>query len=384
MNPAPLRNPGWPFPRRATREILEVFVFSRVGLLMAGWVALGRLPWKYYSPVYNVTHNPLVLMWVRWDALWYISIAAHGYWSQALAFFPGYPLAIAGLHWITRLPTYDSAVVVSNLMTVGYFFGLYGLVREFYPDRVARRTVWMAALYPTAFFLSAAYTESTFLCLAVWGFWLAKRHQWWWAGAVGGLAALTRNEGAFLVIPLGWYYIRVYGWRLRWPLLAVGLVPLGIAVYMGYQWVTFATPLAFIHAQAYWGRHITWPWVGLAAAFYRIWQGTPLQPGTVLSMIDLLSALASASLWIYAWRRRLPPDWLAFWGILWCVDISDPQLGGASPLLSMSRLVLILFPTYAALGILTGNPSWRRFLQWIFPLLQATLFAVFSTWHWIA
>lgn len=374
----------WPFERRVTRDILELFLFSRIGLVSVGWIALGRLPWQYYSPTYNVTANPVVLMWIRWDALWYISIASHGYWYQALAFFPVYPLSIAAMHELTRLPSWDAAVLVSNVMCVAYLFVFYGLVREYFPYSTTKRAIWMAVAYPTAFFLSAAYTESTFLFWSVLAFWLAKRKVFWGAGLAGMVAALTRNEGAFTVIPILWSYYQSYGWRWRWNLLAVLLVPLGIFGFMGYQWLVFGTPLAFIHAQAYWGRKITWPWVGLWAAANRIWQGNALQPGTILSMIDLTSAVGSAALWVYAWRKKFPMDWLIYWGVLWGIDISAPELHGQSPLLSMSRLVVVMFPAYVALGILSATPSRRRFVRWWFPLLQAVLLTVFSTWHWIA
>lgn len=373
----------WPDPAFA-RELWQLILFSRIALMVVGLIGLTRFPWRYVSPTFNVTQNPLVLMWVRWDGLWYTDISVHGYWTQALAFFPLYPLLIAGVHEVTRMPAYDAALLVSNAGFIGFVVVLFGLVKDEYGPELAMRSVWMAVMFPTAFFMSAAYTEGVFLFFSVGAFWLAKRERFWWAGVFGMLAGLTRNEGAFTVIPFLWAYYRKYGIRWHRDLLAAGLIPLGIMAFMAYQWVDFGSPLAFVDAQSFWGRQITWPWRGIVLAVETVLRGSPLQADTILSMIDLTFAVGSMALWVFGLRRRLPVDWLLYWGVLLLIDISAPDVTGRSPLLSMSRLVLILFPMFVALGLLSGKVAWLRFLQWILPALQVTFFLVFATWHWIA
>lgn len=373
----------WP-GGRAGREIWQIFVFSRLALFAAGMVALALLPWQFYSPSYNPTADPLVVMWIRWDALWYTGIAVHGYWNHALAFFPLYPLFIAFFHFVVRLPVDLAAVVVSNTAAILFLVTFYKLVREYFPRSVARRSLWMALMFPTAFFLSAGYTEALFLWLSCSVFLASRRHELIKAGIFGFFAVLTRNEGLFVIIPMLWAYYQRYKFRLTRALWPVFLIPLAMVLFMVYQWADFGTPLAFLHAQSYWGRHITWPWVGAWLALGRIWQGGPLQPDAVLSMIDLLAAMSSGVLWIYGFRRRMPFDWLVYWGALWLVDVSAPDPTGQSPLLSMSRLVLVLFPNFVALALLARKSGWRVMLQWILPVLQVVFFVIFATWHWIA
>lgn len=373
----------WP-EKGIAADLFQTLLFSRIALVLAGWIGLARLPWKYYSPEFNVTTNPVLLMWIRWDGLWYTGIATHGYWFQALAFFPLYPLLTAALHWVTFLPVYTTALMVSNLGLMGFTMSFYGLVRDIYGVDLAKRAVWIAIMFPTAFFMSAAYTEGLFLFLSTTVFWLAYRKKFWTAGVFGMLAALTRNEGAFTVIPILWSYYQSYGLTIKKSLWSVLLVPAGIVAFMVYQWRDFGSPVAFIAAQSYWGRHITWPWVGIFLALKTIVNGSPLQSSTILSMIDLCAALVFMTLWFMAWRRKFPVDWLMYWGILLLIDISAPDIHGRSPLLSMSRLVLILFPAFVMLGILAKHKSWRRLFSWLFPMLQVTFFLVFATWHWIA
>lgn len=374
----------WQNSAYGTREILESFVFSRLALVVVGWIALGRIPWGYYSPAFNVSQRAWLVMWLRWDALWYLKIAQHGYTSvTALAFFPTYPMLIRGVHLATGLPFDVSALVLSNAMCLGFLFVFWALVSEYFPESIRSRALWAALAFPTAFFLSAAYTESTFLFLSVMVFWLARRRQFWWAGVFAIGATLTRNEGVFTVIPILWQYYQAYGFRWRWQILSCLTIPLAMAGFMWFQWQHFGNPLAFLDSQSAWGRHITWPWVGPWLAIGRIWHGSSLQSSTVLSMIDLFSAVFSAAIWVYS-RKRLPVDWMIYWAVLLVVDVSAPSPYGRSPLLSMSRLIVILFPTYVGLGILMENPTWRRLGNWIFPLVQAVFFTIFATWHWIA
>lgn len=373
----------WP-EGRAGREIWQVLLFSRMALVAVGWVALSQLPWQFYSPSYNPTAIPAVLMWIRWDAFWYTGIAAHGYWNEALAFFPLYPLLIAALHFVSRLSFDVSAVLISNAAMVLFAVTFYRLVRAYYPDWVARRSLWMAFMFPTAFFLSAAYTEAVFLWLSTAAFLAVKRDRLWVAGIFGFFAVLTRNEGAFVIIPMLVWYYRRHRFRLTRDVWPLALLPLAMGLFMIYQWRDFGNALAFLAAQAYWGRHISWPWTGIVLALRTIGHGGPLQENAVLSMIDLLAAVSSGVLWIYGYRRRMPVDWLIYWGALWLIDISAPDPTGQSPLLSMSRLVLVLFPNFVALGILARKSGWRVMLQWMLPMLQAVFFVIFATWHWIA
>lgn len=373
----------WP-EGRAGQDLWQHLVFSRLALIMVGWIALAELPWQYYSPTYNPSTNPVVIMWIRWDAFWYTGIAAHGYWTTALAFYPLYPLLIAFVHMLTRLSFDVSSLVVSNIALVLFVVTFYRLVDEYYPHRIARRAVWMALMFPTAFFLSAGYTEALFLWLTTWTFLSAHRGKFWTAGILGFFATLTRNEGLFMVVPILWAYFQRHRFSWHKDIWPIALIPLALGLFMIYQWRDFGNPLAFLAAQAAWGRHVTWPWVGIFLALRTISDGSPLQAGAILSMIDLVAAVSSGMLWVYGLRKKMPVDWLIYWGALWLVDVSAPDPSGQSPLLSMSRLVLVLFPSFVAMSMLAQNLVWRKALQWILPSLQIVFFVIFATWHWIA
>jgi hypothetical protein len=73
----------------------------------------------------------------------------------------------------------------------------------------------VVALFPTSLFFSAVYTESLFLMLAVGALLAARRGNWWIAGIVGALAALTRSYGVLLLIPFAVLFLQQYGFAIR-------------------------------------------------------------------------------------------------------------------------------------------------------------------------
>src|SRR5436190_6659379 len=110
---------------------------------------------------------------VRWDAHWYLAIAHDGYDASGrdAAFFPGYPLLTRLVDAGTPLGTVGAALLVSNVAFLGSLIVVYGLTWREYSEIVARRAVALIALFPTAFFFLAPYSESLFLLASLLTFW---------------------------------------------------------------------------------------------------------------------------------------------------------------------------------------------------------------------
>ena len=75
---------------------------------------------------------------------------------------------------------------------------LYDLTVHEYSEPVARRTVVYLAIFPTAFFFFAPYSESLFLLLSLSAFREASNDRWPTAAIAGVLAAMTRSIGIVL------------------------------------------------------------------------------------------------------------------------------------------------------------------------------------------
>ena len=91
-----------------------------------------------------------------------------------------------------------AAMFVSNLAFFASLVVLYDLTVRESSEEVARKTIVYLAIFPTAFFFLAPYSESLFLLLSLVAFREARRDRWANVAIAGALAALTRSIGVVL------------------------------------------------------------------------------------------------------------------------------------------------------------------------------------------
>jgi hypothetical protein len=353
---------------RALRYSALVYACARVGLFLVGLVSTALLPrsdaidvpgWPATEPSQSWHH--VFTAWERWDALWYLRIASQGYAPDdpSAAFFPLYPLlsrvagTVLGEHWLL------GAYVVSNLALVAGLTVFYRLTALELSESLARRAVLYLAVFPTAFFLYAPYSESLFLALSVGCLYAARRSSWLLAGYLGALASLTRSTGLLLVLPLAVEAVLQFRRSRRPAQLAMGLlasacVGLGMLAYFLYwRGVTgdWRRPLEVQGAA--WSREKAWPWETLQAGVREgtRYFGTYAGGYHTVDLVLVLVALA-AGIWIalrvrltysvYYWAALLFPMTLVF---------------GGRPFLSMPRFLLVMVPLFWALARLAER--WR-------------------------
>lgn len=161
----------------------------------------------------DAVSHALVNVWFRWDTTWYLKIAAFGYSPQdgTFAFMPLYPWLVRGLGVLTNNYLL-AALIISNLACLIALLLFYEVaLGEGKDKRIALQATFFLLLFPTSFFLFAAYTDSLFLALAL-GAWLAaRRGNWLSAGVLAALATLCRLQGALLSIVLLWTYLDARG-----------------------------------------------------------------------------------------------------------------------------------------------------------------------------
>jgi hypothetical protein len=340
----------------------------------------------------------------HWDGVWFVRIASSGYaHPHSEAFFPLYPLLMRAVAVVTG-DYVVAGVAVSLAAYAAAMVLLYRLVRPLYGASVAAWSVAFISWFPTSTVFSAVYSESLFLLLTVASFWLAARRRWWAAGTAGLLAALTRNSGVLLVVPLLLLYGREVGWtwrsvRLRWPRDArlgwLLLVPLGLVLYSVYLEVVVGSWTAFMTAQASWQRRLGDPvgtlvvgFRGAVDAFAGLEHaGEPLSrwltPGhagqtIVMFRIAPFAAVVFALVVLVLAVRRLPAGYTAwaFLGLL--LPLGYPA--AREPLYSLHRFVLVLFPLFVALALLTTR---LRPLRWIW-LSASAVGLIWFTWIFAA
>lgn len=220
------------------RAVLPAWITARVvvaiGYALAWWVIQ-----RYFVAARPPQFAEGLLVW---DGNYYRDIATIGYGALpvgALRFFPLYPLLARALD-VVLLGHIDLALLlISNGCALALSVVLRRLVLfETHDEGLARRAVWLTALFPSAFVLVLAYAEALFLLLALLTFWGIRRERWLLAAVCGFLAALTRPVGFLLVAPIAVEVLRrrrgvdVGEWARR--ALALAAPVAGIGLYLGW------------------------------------------------------------------------------------------------------------------------------------------------------
>jgi hypothetical protein len=360
----------------------------------------------------------------NWDGTWYMVVADRGHSPElgaTAAFWPLYPWLMRLGSNITGMAPEIIGYVISN---VAFFFAIYFLYRLVCLDfsvSVAEKTVWAVALFPTAFFFTAVYTESLFFLLAVAALYFARRGEWLLAGVIGLLAALTRSAGMMLLAPFFVLFLQQYGWKdpRRWfPQGFAAVLPiLGPAIFGWHLHRQGMEPLDWADQQWQWNRFSATPWrtldctVNGCEAEVRSFGNTrpdyvyPIDWGWIGAMFDNLS-------WSYItsseFRFRVGESHvlellvtlLAFILVLiglklvpfWYTAFVVPPIlvplfspSSVNPLMSMPRFVLPLFPLFVVVAILIAK---RSTLSWVLAGVSSVLLVLlsmqFALWYWVS
>jgi hypothetical protein len=398
---------------RAHMPLWAIVVCSRLLVLAAG--AAGALFthrvrfWELFDPHRLSTSlgslgNVLAAPALRWDGIWYVTIAEHGYRRPGLTpFFPLYPLLMRVLAWVVR-----SYVLAGVLVSVASFAIalalLHRLTKQELGARVADTTVLLLAFAPLSLFFTAVYTESLFLALLVGTFYLAREQRFVLASLTAAAAALTHIEGVLLVAPLALMYWRSQGGtfmlRRLWSgsMVSLAMPPVALAgfcVYLhteGYGWLA---PVTNANSTGYSRTLVGTPvmiWRALDAGLTGLSQTfhgyRPLAPEVadpfrfgfqnLIYLVVLVIALAAL---IAAWRR-LPREY-AVLAILMLVVTTSSAVAGR-PLQSFDRYLLPIFPLWMAAAAWLQEHRLSRPVLQISSLLLVFYTVMFARWIFIA
>ena len=344
------------------------------------------------GPFHTHPNRILIDIWDRWDSSYYRGTADSGYLYDPpdvpgnVAFFPMYPLLLAGVHLFIA----DWSIAGILLSHFNFFLALLFLYKltvwEFGSVSSAQRTLFYIALFPTAFFFSAIYTESTFLLFSVATIYFGKRQKWVLAGIAGMLATATRFTGIGLYIFLLLEWVDCFGWAgwrqsktARRAFLWVHLSLFGLGAYIAFLAIRFGDPLAFINAQSGWGRATSLPfsalWRDLKGVLNASWFGSSFALWRV--MIDVIAGIFALFHLPFIWRK-LSTSYAAYTFIALLI----PNLTNSTQ--SLSRYVLVIFPIFMVLGDWGKNPLLDKTILIGFTTLLAILTAVFVNWGFVA
>ncbi len=356
--------------RTAWKEAAWVFGLSRLIILIVTYITVSVLPQAGQAapPGCARGFKSCLLAWYHWDAAAYVRIAHQGYSLPSdVAFFPLWPLIehFGGLLLGGSFPfaCYIAGLLLSNIFFYFALVLLYSLLSEDFEPTVARRALFYFAFSPYALFFFAGYTESLFVLLCVAIFLLLRRGKaldWWLAGFLGFLAALTRSSGIVLAIPFFVVYIQRFWTPEERPqhswlqkvnaFLPILLIPAGIAVYLLYLGYTKGSPLILSHQEAtVWNRHFDFIWNTYFTAFRGFFTHPIFSWTAQENFLDISFTLIPLAALILGWKL-IPLHYRLFALALALFSLSFP-LAIAEPLNSQPRYLMVIFPIAVILAI---------------------------------
>ncbi len=359
----------------ATRRVLlsdlfSIFLATRLGFVLLTY--FGRA--LFHDPALVGAERTgfsgyLLDNWFYRDSQWFSEIVTQGYHyygagvRSSVAFFPVYPVLIRALTGLTHIDVDLGALAVSNAAFLGALIYMQKLCSREFGEEAAKRSVLYVAVFPTAFFSFAPYSESTFMLFSIASLYYMRSERWWLAGLCGGVAAGTRILGILLCIPFAVEYARSSRLdlrRLRPTALGVLIIPSGLWAYMLYLYGLTGDPMSFVRAAEGWDRGTVWPWRVLATSLSDIPKAAASHPYfQAHAIIENVLLLTCIGLLIVG--SRLIPLSFTLYGLA-CIGLllSAPVVTSDIPITSMSRYLFVVTPVFVVLARLGRWPIFDR------------------------
>ena len=313
-------------------------------------------------------------LWVQWDATRFLVAADLGYegpgsFANSYAFFPFFPLAVRALGFLGIAGPLAGLLISAVSSWVALTF-LFKLAEEDEGAGAGRRAALYLAVFPTAVFLIAPYSEAMFLAGAIPAFYYARRGRWHLVGLPAALAMGTRFAGVFLLLGLVAEAFRQKDLTLRDAAAAglsviIGLLPLlGYAAFLAQ---VKGDPFYFVTDQRLgWGRTFVGPIASLMNTIDR-WDDPTQSTSFLLAYrVEVIGAVVGIAFVAWAVTKR---EWgyAVFMGSLLAVLLTSTEY------FSIPRILLTFFPAFI---FMAGATATRPRLHDAYLMVSTTVAAL--------
>lgn len=309
----------------------------------------------------------------NWDGGHYLSIAQFGYYQEyRYAFFPLFPLIVRLLTVITN-SFLLSGIIISFISSLLGVYILYKLIRLDFSRKIATQTILTLLLFPTSYYLLAAYTEGLFLFLSVGAIYFTRKNKLILATLFALLSAVTRITGLAVVFSIIYMVFKKEGINHKnWYILFSFS---GFLFYCIYQYIYTGDFFYFYTAQINWQR-------SFAIVGVSIWESIKsliifgINQNNFEVLINLIFAVFGFGMVVRSFRF-LPRN-LSFYSL---IAIAFPL--ATTTLMSFPRFVLMVFPIFILIPIL--KKRWIKVVYYIISCIFLMFFsALYINGFWIS
>lgn len=197
------------------RDLVTLYVAIKLGLIVVALLGSQLLPfnWSLYQTnlLLDVQHLPGIFRpFNTWDTQHYLYLAERGYGVNPMsnAFYPLYPYLIWVFTPLFLGKALIAAYVISNLFSLLVPVYMYKLSALFFPPEQAFRATVLLVSFPTAFYLSVAYTEALYLSLCLMAFYYLFTGDVPKSCLFSFLLPLVRAQALLFVVPIAVLFIQ--------------------------------------------------------------------------------------------------------------------------------------------------------------------------------
>lgn len=367
------------------KKIIKYLLGWRLVTIIVALLATQVLPLKDCCQEFGETLNLTYFtnIWANFAGNDFLALAKHDYGPPlgmgTYVFFPLFP-------WLIRLvttiiPNYlVSGLIIVHLCLILALYFLYQLVKLDFKENIARLTLILLMIFPTAFFFGSVYTESFFLLLVVLTFYLSRKKLFLLACLTALLASATRLTGIFLWPALIWEIWRNHD---RKTFIWLILPPLGLITYMKYLLTNTGDALYFLKVSPDFGPNLIVSKLILPhQVLFRYAKMIVFSSHTDINFIVILLELFVGIIFFILTVITFKKLRLSY-AIFMSLSLLVPTLTGT--FVSLPRSALSLFPGFILLAIWFSkqNQLMKRFYVAINIVLAIVVIALFTRGYFI-
>lgn len=326
----------------------------------------------------NYLKSPLFWGWGNFDGEHYVAIALRGYENLTYFYFPFYPLIINMFSKyilnLNLLSTNLVGIVISNVSFYFALLGLYKLLKIDFKLNQVKFILLTLILFPTSFYFASVYTESLYLLVVVWSFYLIRTKKIFSGFILSIFSSAIRVVGISLMPALAFESINLKNIKLK-NIVYLLFPSLGLIFYMIYLYLLKGDPFLFNRQGEIFGEYKSSNMTILPIVFYRyLFKVIPNLNfnyffGTYVSLQEFLVGTIFLFLIIRGFFKLRKSYWVYL-----TIGYIMPTM--YNNFVSLPRYVLVLFPAFILVGTYLHNKS--IFIK-IFYFLISTIFLVIST-----
>lgn len=371
-------------------EIFLLFFSWRTILFIIAAIApLIVTSWGNRFPYVDQLISSNLPYWVwpfgNFDGVHYLTISRIYYGANyTQTFFPVYPLLIRFLSKILFLKNNLLAgLIISNVFLIASLITFKKLLILDGEKKYLKWILLFILIYPFSFYYGSVYSESLFLFFTILSFYLARQKKWLFSGICGAVASATRLFGIFIFPALLWEYFSQKKEKVNsLNFLYLGLIPLGLLLYMAYLQYAYHDALLFWHSQPVFGAARTGSSIVLLPqVIYRYLKILLTVNINNISFwnafLELLTFCFVFFILLLSFQKKIRIPYLIY---SWLCLIIPTMTGTLS---SIPRYTIIIFPIFIILGKI-NNKALKISLFTVFTILTIITSVLFLRGYWVS